>query len=647
MIHLTHRVAGDDVDVYVPTSRSELHGFTDFLIRNEGKVLGLDTETTGLLIYTPGFNCRLVQFGDEREAWVMRTDLFRDAIRTALAADRKWTAHNAPFDLLVLDHLGLAPLTELGPNVYDTYILAHLCDPRMEHEGGTGLSLKPLSAVYVDPSAEDTQEGLSAIFLALYRAWCKTVDKETVEAWKRLHPKRPHVPYGFANVDIDDPKYLLYAGLDVIYAKRLLNELGTIVKGNNLSKLAHWEHRVQLLTTQQKKRGLKIDVEYTEQLSERLAIESVQYAEKAAGFGVANVNAPAQVAAGLQGMGESWKEKTDSGAPSTSKDVLLPMADLDRDWNRIEAREPNLLADAVLRSKRARKWGMTYAQAMLDTRDPHDRIHPDIKSLAARTARMSVSSPPLQQLPSSDWVIRRAIIADDGRALWSVDYVQQEMRILAALSGDPNLIKAIESGQDLHEFTAQLVFAAAWPTMNAKERKKARKLCKAVGFGKVYGGGAVTIARQTGAPIDDVKVAIAAYDATFPLIKAYGRKLQRGAQYGAHEVVTPFGRHLPLDRDRAYAATNYVVQSTGRDLTAKALIDLDEAGLSEFVLMPIHDEILGDAPTEDAADVAFEVKRIMESNFYGVQIAADAEVYGDNWGMGKDYGGPSRFLTAA
>jgi DNA polymerase-1 len=642
----THMVADDEVTINVPTSRDESHLFTDFLRREQGKITAFDTETTGLRIYSADFGIRLAQFGNEHEAWVLRHDLFRDLIRDTLAErSKKWVAHNAPFDLLVADQTGLAPLADLGPNVFDTYILAHLLDPRLKHEGGTGLSLKPLSEVYVDPEAADTQEGLASVFLSLYRAWSKTADPADVERWKERNPKRPHMAYGFTNVDIDHDLYLTYAGLDVIYAKRLFNELAATVKATGLGPIAHWEHRVQLLTARQKKRGLRIDVDYTQELATRLADESTTYATKAATYGVANVNAPAQVAAGLTGMGEVWKEKTGSGAPSTAAEVLLPLADLDRDWQRIEARDPNPLADAVLRSKRAAKWGTTYAQAFLDGRDAADRIHPDIKSLAARTARMSVSGPPLQQLPSSDWMIRRAIIADEGRALWSVDYSQVEMRVLAALSGDAALKAAIASGEDLHTFTAKLVFARPWSTMTDAQKAKARKLCKAVGFGKVYGGGATTIARQTGAPIADVKVAIAEYDRAFPGIKAYGRKLQRNAQYGGMEVVTPFGRHLPLDRDRAYAATNYVVQSTARDLLAKSLIDLDDAGLSEYLLLPIHDENLGDAPTEDAADVAHAVKLVMESTFHGVHIAADADVLGDNWGMG--YGGPSRLALPA
>lgn len=613
----SYRVGGDEVTVHFAEHADDLRGFERFLSRTVGQILGWDTENSDLRIYGRGFRNRVHQFGTTNEAWVVPVEHrpgHQAAVRAALRDPlRRFVAHNAPYDLLVCDRTGLVPLEELGPRVYDTYILAHLCDPRRVHEGGTGLKLKEVCAVYVDPDAADTQKGLYETFRREYKA-----TKDT----------------GWAVVDVDHPLYVLYAGLDAIYAARLLRELGTLVRGNGLSRLAHFEHRVQLLTTAQTRRGWRVDTVYTPRLVEDLAAEAERHRTVAGHYGVDNINSTAQVIAALRGMGEQWPDKTDTGNPSVSKEVLLPMADLGHQWERLDVRAPNPVAEAVVRAKRASKWGGTYAQAFLDRRDDHDRIHPSIRSLAARTARMSVSDPPLQQLPSGDWTIRRALIADPGQVIIAADYSQVEMRVLAALSGDPALIGAIASGEDLHTFTARLVSGHRWEAMSDSERKRARKLYKAVGFGKVYGGGAATLARQTGAPLAQVKDAVAAYDVTFPGIKSYGRRLQREAGYGAHEVITPIGRHLPLDRDRAYAATNYVVQSTARDLLAKALVDIDDAGLSEHVLLPVHDELVCQAPAEHADEVIREIGRLMESTFHGVHIAADPEVYGPSWGHG-------------
>jgi len=280
-----------------------------------------------------------------------------------------------------------------------------------------------------------------------------------------------------------------------------------------------------------------------------------------------------------------------------------------------------------MRSKRAGKWKTSYANPFIHDRDENDRIHPFIKSLAARTARMSVSGPPLQQLPSSDWTIRRSVIAEEGHVIAAADYAQVEMRVLAALADIVEMKKAILLGQSIHEYTANLL----WPDGYEKWQYK---IAKNTGFAKVYGGGAATISKTSGASLDEVRPIITAYDQAFPEIQSYGRTLQRTATYGGGAVVTPTGRRLPLDRDRAYAATNYMVQSFSRDLLAQALCRIDDAGLSAHVLLPVHDELVCQFPAADAEEGIREIGRLMETSVRGVPIASDAGVYGPSWGHG-------------
>lgn len=604
MIEIRHDLAGSTCYINVPESRADLDGFEAFLAGGD-KVLGLDTECTGLDIYSAGFGVRLVQFGNDLESWVLRTDLFADDIRRVLRQPRRFVVHNLSYDALVIDrHLGVK-VEELAPRCFDTRLLAHLLDPRAESEGGTGHGLKPLSSIYVDPAAPDTQGDLTSVFRSL------GFTKET----------------GWAGIPIDEPTYLRYAGLDPILTLRLFRELAPLVKGAGLDRLSQFEHLLQMHLAVLQRRGMLIDVPYVEQLRAELDEEAERFRLVAQEYGVWNINATRQVAEGLRVMGETLTEKTPSGFYKVDKAILLPMADLDHQWERQGVREPNRLADAILRSKRAEKWSVSYAQAFLDLKDENDRLHPWIGALQARTARMSVSRPPLQQLPSGEWKVRRAFIADPGQSIIAADYKQVEMRVLAALSEDPNMVAAIRSGTDLHDWTASIIYGPDFT-------KFQRKLIKGVGFGKVYGGGAATLSRQTGAPIEQVREAIAAYDATFPGIKKYGRKLQSRAEHGKREVVTPSGRHLPLDRDRLYAATNYVVQSTARDLLAQAIVDLFDKGLGDHLLLPVHDELLAQAPTGEAEEVIREIGRVMESDFYGVPIESDPDVYGPSWGHG-------------
>ena len=602
MLTLTHTIAGEECRIYYPERRLDLVGFDAFLSQGD-KVLSIDTETTGLDIFTPGFKCRLVQFGNQREAWVLRVDLFADVICKAIRQDRHYVAHNAPYDALVVDrHLGVK-IEEWSSRLFDTRIFAHLLDPRQPHEGGAGLSLKPLSAIYVDEAAPDTQEGLTAEFRRL------GFTKAT----------------GWANIPIDNELYVRYAGLDVILDTRLFYELAPLVKDLGLSDLSKFEHHLQGLMMILQRRGMRLDVDYIHDLRRDLAQEAETFGLVAKRYGVENVQSTAQIAQALVAMGETLTETTDSGLLKVDKEVLMPLADLDREWQRIEARDPNPLADAVLRAKRASKWDTSYAAAFLDLKDENDRLHPSIGTLAARTARMSVSRPPLQQLPSGDWKVRRAVAADPGNLMISSDYDQIELRVLAALADVKQMKKAILDGVDLHGYTAELIYGPDYTKFH-------RKLSKGTGFGKVYGGGAATLSRQTGADMDAVRHVIAEYDRVYPEIKKYAAKLQRRAEYGKKEVITVSGRHLPLDRDRLYAVLNYMIQSTARDILAQAIVDLFDAGLGDFLLLPIHDELLAQAPEKDAPEVAAEIGRIMSSTFYGVPLTSTGEVTGKNWG---------------
>src|SRR5690606_36860688 len=112
-----------------------------------------------------------------------------------------------------------------------------------------------------------------------------------------------------------------------------------------------------------------------------------------------------------------------------------------------------------------------------------------INSMQARTGRMSITRPGLQTLPSGDAMIRRGLLADEGHVMISTDFAAVELRVLAALADVKNMKRAINAGEDLHSFTARMVFGEDFTP-------KHRKISKGSAFGKVYGGGAATIARQ-------------------------------------------------------------------------------------------------------------------------------------------------------
>jgi DNA polymerase-1 len=607
--YFPYTIAGEETMTRVPETAADLDEFRRWVERkaSAGEMIGADTETTGLDTFSPTYRLRTAQFGDARDAWVLQTEVSdrnADTARWAFDSLPRLVFHNATFDMLVLDrHLGV-PLAALAPKVTDSKIIAHLFDSRPRHEGGYGLRLKELCARDVDPSAPDTQEDLTAVF--------RSIGETKATGWRKI--------------DINHPTYLQYAGLDAILVSRWL-PVGEerLRKVGVRQALVDFEHRVMYVCALMERRGMLVDQDYVRPLVGRLEEEATLHAGKARQYGVTSVNAPAQVSAALVGMGETLTERTDSGNLKVDKEILQTLADVDRDWQRIGARKPNPLADAVLRSKRAGKWAKSYGVAMRDGVDVDGRIHPKVNSLQARTARMSISGPPLQQLPSGDWTIRRALLADPGHRIFSVDYSAVEMRVLAALADEKTMKRAIAEGRDLHDFTAELIWGPGFT-------KQHRKMGKGVGFGKVYGGGATTLSRQTGAPIDEVKVAIAAYDRVYPGIKRYSREVQRKARANGYVVLTPVGRRVALDRDRVYAATNYAVQSTARDVLCQALLNMHDKGLTDYLYLPIHDECLGSAPADIVEDVAREVGEAMAMDFFGVPLDTDPEVGGRSWG---------------
>ncbi|MGK5728199.1 DNA polymerase [Streptomyces sp. URMC 124] len=613
-----HTLAGDQTTIHALETEDDVRTAREWLTTTQPRSLALDTETTGLDTFSPSHRLRTVQYGTGDVAWVVpveRGPAFEELARTVVTKCPELVIHNAAYDLLVLDRHGVAPLETIAPRVRDTKILAHLCDSRQDYEGGVGISLKPLSAWYVDPSAPDTQAGLTATF----RSYGLT--KAT----------------GWAAIPYKDEMYQRYAGLDVLLTARLRPYLERELERHGIpDTLVEFEHRLMAICAGMERRGMLLDVPYTEGLANRLEADAALYAERAARYGVENLNSTAQVAEALLGMGEELTERTPSGAWKVDKGVLLDLADLDGQWQPRETRRPNPLAEAVLRSKRASKWRTSYALAMLANRDANDRIHPKINTLGAKTGRASVSDPPLQQLPSKGWEIRRAIVAEPGHVFFSVDQSSVELVVLAALSQEPSMCQAIRDGRNLHDHTATLMFGQGFT-------KHQRGLAKIAGLGTSYQGGAATLAKMTGLEESVMRDTLNRYARAYPGIKRWARGLQSHALRNGCELRTPSGRRLVLDRDRLYKGVAYMCQSTARDTMGQALIDLEEKGLTRHLALWVHDEVLGTAPEAEAADLAREVAETVRMDLFGVPIGTDAEVYGPTWAGG--YGLPAEWAV--
>lgn len=601
---------------YMPDRPQDLKAFVDQVAqwaRNRTPV-AVDSEGKGLNILggDPDY-LRLIQFGDERTAWVIPVEAgsaFRAAALDALKTLPNLSGHNAQsFDLPAFHVYGGLDYQELCRKTVDTMLLAKLVDPRAVYEGGIGAKLKELSDHFIDPTAADTQDDLEVVFRGL----------------KIGHTKSNGL--GWSAIDLYHPTYCEYAALDVILTSRLRTVLeSTLRKLSVPQKLISYEHELARICGVMQIKGMVLDAPYTEGLQVDLSADAERWSTVAARYGVVKIGSSRQVADALIGMGETLTERTANGAYKADGAVLHALADMDlKSKKRLGVRTPNPLAEAIIYAKRSAKWGTAYAGRFLEHADINGRIHPSIRTLAARTGRMSVTNPAVQTLPAGDWKIRRALLAEEGHVFVSTDFASVEMRVLAALADVSQMKEAVRAGRDLNDFTASLIYG---PDFTYEQRN----VCKGVGYGTIYGGGATGISRMTGAPESLVREAQAKYHRVYPEIKRTSRRWQREALETGMTTVSVTGRRLPLDRNRTYAVVNYQVQSAARDCLGQALIHMEERGLLEYLRLPIHDEVLASAPEAQAEEIGKEIGECMTFDLYGVPVEAEPEVGGRSWG---------------
>lgn len=276
------------------------------------------------------------------------------------------------------------------------------------------------------------------------------------------------------------------------------------------------------------------------------------------------------------------------------------------------------------------------------------------------------------KLLSSD-AIRRCLIADPGMSILSADFDQIELRVIAALAGEQVMIDAAHRGESLHKATAAQMFGGKYTPDEYRYSKN-------LNFGWAFGGGAQTLAEQTGLPQAKCAELIRNFEDAFPALRAFKRKViqqvldqalssfeqkhyralrselynlrsdtadGRAARkliqtridrlmYGKTAVLkNAFGRPLIVDAGKAYAGVNYLVQSTAAELMKHALLDvMARPDLEPTVLLVVHDELIGQARTHQAEMIAQHYGDVMTREFMGVPITASGKVYGKSWGDG-------------
>ncbi|MFJ2115939.1 DNA polymerase [Streptomyces sp. NPDC087850] len=586
MKQLTYRIKGQSVRIRVVETERDLPEFEEFIWRHE--ILGFDTETTGLDWWSEDFRLRLAQFGSESEAYVVPADLgqpFRGAVRNALERVPWLVAHNGGFDLHVVETCLGIPMEDLASKVWDTKLIAHLVDPRAVKERGPGLKLEELVKFYLDPV---TAEEVKGSMTALAQKYKTTKEK----IWPL--------------VELFDESYLRYAGMDPVLAIRLFKLLYPLVPIRSKAQgLIGWEHRLAHVTAIMERTGYLLDVGYAEKRASELLLEQTKWEEVVKSYGIENPNSNAQLITAFTDLGIVLTKKTKKGNLALDDDVLQSIS--------------HPMAEAVVRARKASKWRATWFLKALEGRDAENRVRASINSLQARTGRMTISGTiAAQTFPKGSGYVRNMFLAEEDHVSVSIDFGNMELRFLAAYCRDPTMLDAFLNGKDLHQITADAAGAA-------------RNDGKRANFLTVFGGGWQALVAGGGIDEPIAKRVLEAFARTYPGVGVFAKKLSAEARRTGY-VWTVTGRRVPVDPGKWFRALNYFIQSGSRDVTARAILELHKAGYSEFMRLPIHDELIFSFPKKHAVEMAREAARIMEFRVNGLLIPAEAEIGHRSWG---------------
>lgn len=328
--------------------------------------------------------------------------------------------------------------------------------------------------------------------------------------------------------------------------------------------------------------------------------------------------------------------KTKGGQASTSQQTLEKLA----------GKHP--VVDSILQFRKLEKMRSTYLDPLPRLMDAQGRIHTTFNQTATATGRLSSRNPNLQNIPVRGPLgkrMRACFIAGRGRKLISADYSQVELRVLAHMSQDAALLDAFRHGADIHARTAALIYDLPQADVTPDQRRNA----KTINFGLIYGMGAQKLGQELHIPLAEAKAFIARYFERLTGLKAFYENVEADAR--RHGYVTTLGGRRRLLPDILSAngqasalarrqAINTVIQGSAADIIKLAMLAVarDERlrALDACLLLQVHDELLLEAPEENAAEAGARVAELMEQVQPGgaplsIPLAVD-------WGVGDDWG---------
>lgn len=384
-------------------------------------------------------------------------------------------------------------------------------------------------------------------------------------------------------------------------------------------------------------RGILVDVERLRRMSREMeaSLDALRREIHALAGTSFNLDSPKQLREVLfERLGlRSGRLTAKGGVPSTDARTLEDLA------------AEHEIAGRILAYRELAKLKNTYVDSLPGLRHPETgRIHTCYHPTGAATGRLSSSEPNLQNIPARTEAgrsIRSAFVAEPGAVFLASDYSQMELRVLAHLSGDPELVAAFESGEDIHRRTAARVFGVEDSGVTDEMRRRA----KAVNFGILYGMSEARLSREQGISRAEARRFIGTYFERFRGVADYIERVREAARRdGAVRTLLGRVRYFPQLRGRPgraveeaalRAAVNTTIQGSAADLVKLAMLRVDaalrEAAPGAHMLLQVHDELLLEVPEGEAAAAAAAVRRAMEGvHPLRVPLAVDQKV-GRSW----------------
>jgi DNA polymerase-1 len=542
---------------------------------------------------------RLVQVGDGMTGWAIPWGEWSGVFYEAMDKfDGPIVCHNVAFEARWFEIQSRWKMP--WHRVHDTMIMAHLIDPL-----GSG-ALKNLTSRYVDANAARMQQVLD--------------DGMVKNGWT------------WGTVPINFQPYWAYGALDPVLTMRLWEQFWEKCgPGQPYSQAYELEMNTRRIVTRMELNGARLDLDYSRKKYQELVDYTEQvkdWAKTTYGF---SITSNAQLVRQFEALGAMITETTPSGAKSASADQLKLLL-------RDGTPEIQQLADVALKQRKADKLASTYFSNFIND-NVNGFVHPSVKTLGARTGRMSIQNPALQTLPKGDDTVRRAFLPkDDKHVIITSDLDQVEFRMFASLSQDPNLINlfnlADATGSDPFTEIGREIYGD--PTMQKSDKR--RGLIKGVVYGRLYGAGVAKQALTAGVPEDQMRAVSNEFDKRFPGMQLFQKRVEdigmrRLRTEGQGYVNTWTGRRLPCDEDRVYTLVNYLIQGGAAEVFKSNLVKLDQADLTELLIVPVHDEIVLNAPREDAAEIQRIVRECMTTtDGWAVPLTADVDGPLENWG---------------